>query len=79
MAAAFLAAEGADLAAAGFGLLGAFFLAGAFLPVVDAAPALFGARFFFEVDLIRLFFPMKNPFEFVFGLDIVKRCDNQDL
>jgi hypothetical protein len=67
--AASLAALGAgfDLAA-GFGLAGAAFWAGVFFVGLAADAAFFGACFFLEVDLIRLFFPMKNPFEFVFGL-----------
>jgi hypothetical protein len=35
---------------------------------VAEAAVFFGARFFLEVDLVKLFFPMKNPFEFVLGL-----------
>ena len=67
--AAFFAGLGAGLGlAAAFGLAGAAFLAGAFFFGFDADAAFFVARFFLEVDLIRLFFPMKNPFEFVFGL-----------
>ena len=50
------------------GILAVLALAGAFFFGFDADAAFFGARFFLEVDLIRLFFPMKNPFEFVFGL-----------
>ncbi|WP_319409305.1 hypothetical protein [uncultured Desulfosarcina sp.] len=67
--AAFLAGLGAgfDLAA-GFGLAGEAFWAGVFFVGFAAGAAFFGARVFLEVDLIRLFFPMKNPFEFVFGL-----------
>ncbi|WP_155314634.1 hypothetical protein [Desulfosarcina alkanivorans] len=67
--AAFFAGLGVGLdLAAGFGFSGAAFLAGAFFFGLAFEAAFFGARFFFEVDLMRLFFPMKNPFEFVFGL-----------
>ncbi|MFO7712999.1 MAG: hypothetical protein R6V78_01115 [Desulfosarcina sp.] len=56
---------GVDLGA-GF-LVGAALFAAAFFVVSTADAAFFGALFL-EVDLIRLFFPMKNPFEFEFGL-----------
>ncbi|MBC2712923.1 MAG: hypothetical protein HGJ94_18605 [Desulfosarcina sp.] len=79
MGSAFLGAAFFTGLAAGFALSGAAFLVGAFFFGFFSAAACFCARFFLEVDLIRLFFPMKNPFEFEFGLAYIKRSDNQFL